>query len=159
MHGEGVATPGFSFYHEEVQNPIAFSPSFMSLRASVGLGVLAGALLLGLSCSGPSPAPSGETTDPSRVYHVQLDMTKEKETANQILGRALTWWEAHAASVAARPLTAADASPVTVAWRAPLYRVRIGPFASRDQAESVLQTAQSAFPGAFVRPDSMSTQP
>ena len=131
----------------------------MPLRASVGLGVLVGALMLGLSCSGPSPSSSEKDSDRSRVYHVQLDMTKEKEAANQILGRALKWWEAHSASVAARPLTAADASPVTVAWRAPLYRVRIGPFASRTQAESVLETAQSAFPGAFVRPDSLSPQP
>ena len=159
MYGEDVATPGFSFYHEEVRNPLALSPMMMSLRASVGLGILAVALLLGLSCSGPSSAPSGETADRSRVYHVQLDMTKEKEAANQILGRALKWWEAHSASVAARPLTEVDASPVTVAWRAPLYRVRIGPFASRAQAESVLETAQSSFPGAFVRPDSLSTQP
>lgn len=133
----------------------------MSSRVLIGLGLLAGTLLIGLSCSGPSPdgPTSADEGDRSRIYHVQLDMAKEKEQANQILGRALTWWDAHAGTTAPRPLTAPDESPVTVAWRAPLYRVRVGPFASRAQADSVLRTAQSTFPGAFVRPARASPQP
>jgi hypothetical protein len=79
-------------------------------------------------------------------------MTREKEAANQILGRALTWWEARAGTAVPRSLAAPGESSVTVAWRAPLYRIRVGPFASRAQADSVLRVAQSAFPGAFVRP-------
>jgi len=127
----------------------------MPVRFSFGLGLLAGLLLLGLSCSGPSPeapASSEAATDRSRAYHVQLDMTKEKEAANRILGQALQWWDAHEGAWSAPPLTPPDASPVTVAWRAPLYRIRLGPFATRAQADSVLAAAQSAFPGAFVRP-------
>jgi hypothetical protein len=79
-------------------------------------------------------------------------MAKEKAKANRILGHALEWWNAHAAALAARPLTPSGDSPVSVAWQAPLYRVRIGPFASRAQADSVLGAVQSTFPGAFVRP-------
>lgn len=127
----------------------------MPVRVSFGLGLLAGLLLLGLSCSGPSPeAPASPeaTGDRSRAYHVQLDMTKEKEAANRILGQALQWWETHEGAWSVRPLTAPGESPVTVAWRAPLYRIRLGPFPTRAQADSVLAVAQSAFPGAFVRP-------
>ena len=135
----------------------------MPLRVSIGLGVLVGVLFLGMSCSGPSAgdgAPSGETSSESaRAYHVQLDMTREKETADRILGRALRWWEARAEGEGLDPVTGSEESLVTVAWRAPLYRIRIGPFASRAQADSVLRTARSTFPGAFVRPANPSAQP
>jgi cell division septation protein DedD len=112
-------------------------------------------VLLGLSCSGPSPDDTAsEEPRPNRArgYHVQLDMTKKKDTANQVLGRALEWWRANGRETGIRPSAASSASPVTVVWRAPLYRIRIGPFATKSRADSVLHAAQSAFPGAFVRP-------
>jgi cell division septation protein DedD len=133
----------------------------MPFRVSLGKGVLVGLVLLGLSCSGPSPDESPPETRPdrSRGYHVQLDMTKKKENANQILGRALQWWKTHSEGVDVRPSTASSSSPVTVVWRAPLYRVRIGPFSTKAEADSVLHAAQSAFPGAFVRPARSPTRP
>lgn len=126
----------------------------MHSRSSVGLGILVGGLLLGLSCSGPSPDASDAsgTTDPSRVYNVRLEVTKEKEAANQTLGRALEWWNERSGAVSAHPLSTDDDSPVTVVWQAPLYRIQVGPFASRAQADSVLAEAQSVFPDAFVSP-------
>jgi hypothetical protein len=42
---------------------------------------------------------------------------------------------------------------VSIKWRAPFYRVRIGPFATEQQAETVLEEAHSTFPDAFVAPD------
>ena len=133
----------------------------MPFRNFIGGGVLVGLVLLGLSCSGPSPDESAPETRPdrSRGYHVQLDMTKKKEDANQILGRALQWWKTHSDGVEVRPAAASSASPVTVVWRAPLYRVRIGPFSTKAQADSVLQAVRSAFPGAFVRPARPSARP
>jgi len=126
----------------------------MRSRATVGLGALIGALVLAVSCSGPSPDAAEETgaADRSRRYHVRLDMTEQKEAANRTLGRALEWWNAHSEAVSARPLGAADDSPVAVVWRAPLYRIQIGPFPSRAQADSVLEIARSTFPDAFVSP-------
>ncbi|PSQ78623.1 MAG: SPOR domain-containing protein, partial [Bacteroidetes bacterium QH_6_63_17] len=47
---------------------------------------------------------------------------------------------------------AASASAVTINWKPPFYRVRLGPFATRQQAEAVLQAARSVFPDAFVAP-------
>lgn len=123
----------------------------MYSRASVGLGLLIGGVVLAVSCSGPSP----EETDgaaPSRPYHVRLDVTEKKDAANRTLGRALEWWAENADAVSARPVASDDDSPVAVVWRAPLYRVQIGPFPSRAQADSVLQIAQSTFPDAFVSP-------
>jgi len=123
----------------------------MPLRSSIGLGMLVAALLLGLSCSGPAPSTS-KKEETSRPYHVQLDRIEDKDTANRILGEALTWWKANASAVEPRPMTGSTGSPVTVVWRAPLYRIRIGPFASRAEADSVLRLAQPSFPDAFVHP-------
>lgn len=118
--------------------------------------VLVGAFLLALSCTGPqSQAP--EKADETRVYHVQIQMTEEKDKADQTLGQALRWWKELPASKQP-PLAGAENSPVHIEWQAPLYRVRLGPFATREQAEAVLTEARSAFPDAFVAPERVSTK-
>lgn len=127
------------------------------------MGGLAVCLLLGLSCSGPPPESSTPSTEevPERVYHVQLEMTEDKATADQLLGKALNWWEDQASSLDSRPLDISDDttdSPVRVVWKPPLYRVRLGPFASRSEAEAVLDAAQSSFPDAFIAPERRSTE-
>lgn len=132
----------------------------MCSRGFAGLGLLIGGLIVGISCTGPSPdaTESDAEDERSRVYHVQLDMTEEKAEANQTLGQALEWWDEQSPSEVPRPLATSGESVVNIAWQAPLYRVRLGPFASRVQADSVLQAAQSAFPDAFVRPERVSSQ-
>lgn len=118
--------------------------------------VLVGAFLLALSCTGPQPqAPEKE--DETRVYHVQLQMTEEKDRADQTLGQALKWWK-ELSSSKQPPLAESEESPVHIEWKAPLYRVRLGPFATREQAETVLTEARSAFPDAFIAPEQVSTQ-
>ena len=122
--------------------------------------VLFGAALLG-GCSGSSPsadpsAPDAET----RVYHVQLQLTEDKDQAEAILSRGLQWWSRQPSS--SRPPLVQEASSsdgaVSIKWKAPLYRVRIGPFATEQQAQTVLQKAHSAFPEAFVAPDRVDAQ-
>jgi len=81
---------------------------------------------------------------------------KDKAQADRVLSDALDWWQAHASSLKPEPLNRAssdDRAPVAIAWKAPLYRVRLGPFASRAQAEDVLAAARSSFPEAFIAPD------
>lgn len=123
----------------------------MPLRPVFVVGMLVGTLLLGLSCSGPSPDSARETE--SRRYLVQLDRADDKDVANRTLGEALQWWKTHADAVEPSPLAGPSDSPVTMIWRAPLYRVRVGPFASQAAADSVLQLARPAFPNAFVHPE------
>lgn len=132
----------------------------MCSRIFTGWGLFIGGVLLAISCTGPSPdATESDVEDErSRVYHVQLDMTEEKAEANQTLGRALEWWDEQSSSEVPRPLAPSEDSVVNIAWQAPLYRVRLGPFASRAQADSVLHAAQSAFPDAFVRPERVSSR-
>lgn len=118
-------------------------------RFVVALCVWGGVVLLGSACSGPTAeqAPSPQT--PS-AYQVQLRMTERKAAAERALGTALEWWERSAASLPSPQST--DGSPVRIEWRAPLYRVRLGPFASREDADAVLEAAREAFPDAFVVP-------
>lgn len=113
-------------------------------------------MLLVLSCSGPQPGETGRTEE-ARVYHVQLQMTEEKEEANRALSQALVWWEDRPPGQRP-PLAHPEESPANIEWRAPYYRVRLGPFSTRDQAESVLEEARSSFPDAFVAPEQLATQ-
>jgi hypothetical protein len=134
----------------------------MHARSLIGISGVLGAVLLGMSCSGPSAERSASTDAdiPARVYHVQLDMTEKKHAAHQTLGAALSWWEDHVDSLGPRPLDlgASAAQPAHIEWKAPYYRVRLGPFSSRTEARSVLQRARTAFPEAFVAPDRRPSQ-
>ena len=147
-----VALP---IYHERTSTA-------MHARRLVAFGTLVGGLLLGLSCSGPSANQSGpsDTESPARIYHVQVDMSKEKDAAHQTLGAVLSWWETHAASFESRLFEQQGAAGrvAHIKWKAPYYRVRLGPFASRSEAREVLQDARSAFPDAFLVPERRSAQ-
>lgn len=127
-------------------------PRLQRLFAYLAVGVL----LLVLSCSGPQPGETGGTEE-RRVYHVQLQMTEEKEAANRTLGQALVWWEDRPPEKRP-PLAHPEESPADIKWKAPYYRVRLGPFATREQAESILGDARSSFPDAFVAPEQVATQ-
>lgn len=119
-----------------------------------------GTLFLG-ACSGPAPSSDTGKSEPkteesrSRVYHVQLQLTEKKDQAEAIMSRGLQWWENQ--PTASRPPLAQDAPSsgraVSITWKAPLYRVRIGPFATEQQAQSVLEAARPTFPDAFVAPE------
>lgn len=120
------------------------------------------ACLLGVACSGPPPEstrPSSGVEPGDRIYNVQLALTEEKGEANETVGRAERWWNNQ--PPADRPPiaqgTESSNPPVTISWKAPFYRVQLGPFASEDQAEAVLKAAESAFPDAFVAPDRAET--
>lgn len=117
--------------------------------------MLLGAAVLG-ACSGPAPSPDPSTpTVGSRVYHVQLQLTEDKDQAEEILNRGLRWWKRQPTS--SRPPLLQEVSSsnraVSIKWKTPFYRVRIGPFATEEQAQTVLEEARSAFPDAFVAPE------
>lgn len=146
-------------------SPLLPLPTLVSVRIPVPrvvppelyvmTGLLLGAVLLG-ACSGPAPSPDAtESEPPSRVYHVQLQMTEDKDQAAETLGQAQRWWKQQPDSTRP-PLvqgTQTSDTPVNIKWKTPFYRVQLGPFAKEKQAERVLDTALSAFPDAFIVPD------
>jgi hypothetical protein len=108
----------------------------------------------GSSSNGPAPPPE-EGRDVTRVFRVQIGLFSEKAAADSVVGRAVRWWEEKSRAEQPAPLRNVDRLPVDVHWRAPYYRVRIGPFVARDRAEAVLQSAQEAFPEAFIAPETV----
>jgi len=127
-------------------------------QRSGALGLLLAVLVLGMSCTGPSPDGGGAAAPegPARVYHVQVDMTKDQDAAHRALSKVLAWWGDQSSASLPEPLSLPDRSadsPATIVWKAPLYRVRLGPFASRTTAEEVLAAARSSFPDAFIAPE------
>lgn len=120
-------------------------------------------LLVG-GCTGPAPeqGASGREEGPARVYHVQLDMTRDKETANQYLAKAIAWWGRQPSQQLPEPMGPAgrsDDAAVQVVWKAPLYRVRLGPFPSRSAAQKVLSAAEASYSGAFIVPEQRRPSP
>lgn len=119
------------------------------------LGVVVGVALVA-ACSGPRTGGEAPPSSDERVYHVQVHMTEDKRDAVRVRGRANEWWSQQAAGQMP-PLAEVGGSGrvASIEWKAPLYRVRLGPFRSREQADTVLSHARSAFPDAFVVPDRM----
>jgi hypothetical protein len=88
-------------------------------------------------------------------------MTKDKAKANHTLTEVLEWWNRHRTSLQPEPLSSAGAGEAAaqISWKAPRYRVRLGPFASRDQAQTVLDAVRPSFPEAFVAPERRGADP
>ena len=122
-----------------------------------------GFLLAGvLACSGPTATRDGGRPEPGaapegrqveRVYRVQIGLFDDKRAADRVVLEAQQWWRSVSPSEQPVPLRGVDDLPVDVYWKAPYYRVRIGPFVARDRAETVRDAAQSRFPDAFVAPE------
>ncbi|MFB6097882.1 MAG: SPOR domain-containing protein [Salinibacter sp.] len=140
-------------------NPLMFEARLLRPVRMLYLatGVLLGGGLL-LSCSVPLLDQSSGPTAPepgTRIYLVQLQLTEDKGRAAAILSQGQRWWE-NIPSSNRPPLVPGIPSStpaVTIEWKAPYYRVRLGPFATEKQAQRVLEAARSSFPDAFVVPD------
>lgn len=85
-------------------------------------------------------------------FRIQVLTTSEKEAADAQAGAAEAWWRNLSAQQRAAFRAQGDL-PVEVAWKAPYYRVRVGAFASRGQAQQALETVTARFPEAFIVPD------
>ena len=130
----------------------------------VQTGLLLTVILFGLlatGCTSPREASDdrgGEGERVQRVYHVQIRMTERKAVADRTLGAAMAWWRGRPAAERPRPLAGIDTLPITIAWRPPLYRVRVGPFASRSRAEVLLDVIDAEYPDAFIAPQRVQTR-
>ena len=81
-------------------------------------------------------------------YRIQIFSTQEKRAAEEVLSSATDWWE-QAQEGAPDTLTNEDLSAV-IEYRQPYYRVRVGAFAERQQAERALNFVKEEYPDAFI---------
>ena len=95
----------------------------------------------------------------TRVYHVQIRMTERKTVADRTVGAVMSWWREQPAAERPSAVAGIDELPVRIVWRPPLYRVRVGPFTTRDRAQTMLDVLEGPYPDAFIAPERMQAEP
>lgn len=99
-------------------------------------------------------------------YRIQLLSSVEKQAADELYTEAQAWWEALYSRVDSLEQVHGPDSPVVpdipdfgptlpidIVYRQPYYRVRVGSFRSRTQADAARRFLVDRFPNAFVVPD------
>jgi hypothetical protein len=108
------------------------------------------ALMDGRIYEAPSP------TDEPRVlqgYRIQLFSSESKSAADAVRDDATAWWRGVEAEME-EDVFPFGLHPVVVFTR-PYYRVRLGAFPSRDEAQPALLALRERYPEAFVVPDTI----
>ncbi len=108
----------------------------------------------------PEMLMSGSASDESRTletvegFRIQIHSSLDKEGAVSAEERAKAWWSSLRAD--ARPASMAmDVLPVYLKYVQPYYRVRVGNFATREEAEVALGLISQRFPRAFIAIDTV----
>lgn len=133
------------------------------------MGWVLGCCLLLAACAGPregtreapplppppEPPAAGPVTRTLQGFRIQLVTTPEKDAADAYVEQAIDWWAALPAGRRPDYLATGNELDVKIAWRQPYYRVRVGSFASRAEAEAALEAVRARFPDAFIVPDTV----
>jgi hypothetical protein len=96
--------------------------------------------------------PDAEGPRVVQGYRVQVFSSAEKAAADDVRDEAQGWWRVvrdDPDAAAALP----NGLPAEVYFIQPYYRVRLGAFEYRREAESALRVIQRRFPEAFIVPD------
>ncbi len=102
---------------------------------------------------GKVDAPPVSRTGPG--YRIQIFSTQDKRAADRRAEQAVAWWREQLRAGELDDLYPYEPSPPPVYqdFRQPYYRVRVGNFASRTEAQRMLRIVESRFPSAFIAPD------
>lgn len=107
----------------------------------------------------PSPEqepPRGPVTRTVDGFRIQIGMWTERTDADAAVVEAVDWFRDLAAGNRPRYMSDGNGDlDVEVAWRAPYYRVRIGRFATRQEANQALSAVSRRFPEAFAVPSTV----
>jgi len=88
-------------------------------------------------------------------FRIQILATLDKQEADQAVENALIWWEGFEKNSTFREIymqTEVE-PPIYQDFRAPYFRVRIGNFAIRGDAERFLEVIKKDYVSAFAAPD------
>lgn len=96
----------------------------------------------------PTPAPERPVTRPGSLrtitgYRVQIFQSSNKDEADRRVADAIAWWRR----------TNEGTPEVYTLYRAPYYRVRVGNYATRGEADRAARSVGGSFPGSFVVQD------
>lgn len=93
-----------------------------------------------------TPTPPRTTRPVFRTvngYRVQAMQSTNRVEAERAAQTAMAWWRR----------TRGGSPEVYLVYRAPYYRVRVGNFAERGEADRVARSLNASFPNAFAVPD------
>ncbi|NBB73701.1 MAG: hypothetical protein GVY35_08490 [Bacteroidetes bacterium] len=116
------------------------------------LALLLSLSVLAASCTGPGTTSEPEREAPRQVYRIQVHMTPEQDEAEQVAEQVRAWWQQLPDEERPAALVDVGLRPAVV-WEQPYYRVRIGRFPSRSNAEPALSAVRAAFGDAFLVPE------
>ena len=87
-------------------------------------------------------------------YRIQIFSSQDKRAADRRREQAETWWREQVRSGELDDVYPYEMSPAPIYqdFRQPYYRVRVGNFASRAQAQEMLRIVEQRFPSAFIAP-------
>ena len=99
---------------------------------------------------GSASAPASTEPVPVQVegYRVQVFTSASRDAAESLRNQAVRWWEG-AQSQPGAP----ESLEAIVSYRQPYYKVQLGAFATRQEADAALALVRRQYPEAFVVPD------
>ena len=98
------------------------------------------------------PEPEGPRT--VQGYRIQVFSSADKAAAEGVRDEAATWWRTAQNDPDALELLP-NGLPMEVDFNQPYYRVRLGAFEYRREAEQAIRVVQRRFPEAFIVPDTV----
>ena len=97
----------------------------------------------------------GQASGQQSGFRISIFSTLEPQEADQATAQAIAWWQEleREGELADIYTTQEWEPPVYQDYRAPYYRVRIGNFATRADAQRMLDLVEDRYPNAFIVPD------
>ncbi len=86
-------------------------------------------------------------------YRIQIFSSTDREAAEEARREAIAWWEIRKHDPEAPVDIVGEELPAYIVFIPPFYRVRIGDFTSREDAEIVLDYFREKFRDAWIVPD------
>ncbi len=79
-------------------------------------------------------------------YRIQVGSSRDRNEANQFLQETIEWWNM------TREEEDPSIAPIYIEWEQPYWKVRLGNFRTRQEANRMLSGVRQEFEGAFVVP-------
>lgn len=140
-----VETPAYPAYETFDPAPYDVEPS----QSPRGAGVEHDVPVVLMDGTIEVEEPSGPRT--VEGFRIQVFSSAEKAAAERVRDEVGAWWRIARQDPSAAGVLPAEL-PVVVEFMRPYYRVRLGAFEFRPEAEDALELVRTRFPEAFVVP-------
>lgn len=94
--------------------------------------------------TGVVPATSGQTRE---GFRIQIMASDQEGSARRVENEARSWWQNNRSSA---PAVLANSFPSYVVYQSPYYKVRIGNFLTRSEADQAVTFLRRMYPDAWV---------